>query len=403
MLFVITLALSGCAVQKVKVDDIKPDSSIKLQLPLDGSIAIYIPFKESEEKVMVQEYGRQWILNSGEALRKASKDVAARYFQDAGYFSLDKKAHFMMKVEGQAELDTYWGSYKTDVNISLYSIDGKLIDTRKVSGSVISSVINDENAFYNSYVGVMNSYFDELFKERGELLSSYAKDNDVNQYSRDKIHEAIELVGTGTGFVVNHLGNIVTNYHVVENCLSIAINEDGRESGLELLASDKKNDIAILSSNKEKKDFAVLLSPLRVGRLGEEVIALGYPLHGVLSGNPNLTTGNISALAGIGGDTSVLQISAPVQPGNSGSPLINRKGLVIGVVQSKLNVIKLAQYTGDIAQNINFAVKIKKVIELLDKNSIEYHKSDALKLDAMSIPDIAEKAEKYTVQVMCHG
>lgn len=397
------MVLSGCAVQKVKIDDIKPASSIKLKLPLDGDIVIYIPYKESDEKVLVQEYGRQWVLDSGEALKKASRDVAARYFKQASYFSLDKQAHFLVKVAGQAKLDTFWGTYMTEVNVSLYSIDGKLIENRKVSGSVHSSVINDKNAFYNSYVGVLNEYFDQLFREKGELLKRYVQDNDIKKYSIDKINEAVELVGTGSGFVVNRSGNVVTNYHVVEKCLSITINKNGKESSSELLASDSKNDIAVLSLEIAKEDFAVFPSQMRAGRLGEEVVTLGYPLYGVLSGNPNLTTGNISALAGIGGDATVMQISAPIQPGNSGGPLINKKGLVIGVVQSKLDVIKLAQYTGDIAQNINFALKIEPVIELLRKNNIDYHTSDSLKLDTMSIPDIAEKAAKYTVQVMCHG
>ncbi|WXG52736.1 MAG: hypothetical protein RNU03_18635 [Candidatus Sedimenticola sp. (ex Thyasira tokunagai)] len=99
----------------------------------------------------------------------------------------------------------------------------------------------------------------------------------------------------------------------------------------------------------------------------------------MLSSNPSLTAGNISALAGLGGDDAFLQISAPIQPGNSGGPLINKKWLVFGIVQSKLNAIKLAQFTGDLAQNINFAVKNYSVIQVLEDHKIKYHTSDSEK------------------------
>ena len=90
---------------------------------------------------------------------------------------------------------------------------------------------------------------------------------------------------------------------------------------------------------------------------GEQIVIYGFPLAGALASTGNLATGIVSALAGLGDDTSKLQISAPIQPGNSGGPVLDQSGHVIGVVVSKLNAIKAASITGDIPQNVNFAIK----------------------------------------------
>lgn len=92
-----------------------------------------------------------------------------------------------------------------------------------------------------------------------------------------------------------------------------------------------------------------------------------------------------------------------IQPGNSGGPLISNRGLIYGIVQSKLNAIWLAQFTRDIAKNINFAVKKESAIQILQQNGIEYSTQQSAEKSKMDIPDIADEATQYTVQVMCHG
>jgi S1-C subfamily serine protease len=95
-----------------------------------------------------------------------------------------------------------------------------------------------------------------------------------------------------------------------------------------------------------------------------------------------------------------MQISAPVQPGNSGSPLVDMKGAVVGVVVSKLNAVAVARITADIPQNINFAIKASAVIDLLDANSVKYH-SESLQPE-LSIEALTKQMKEYTVKIECN-
>ena len=117
------------------------------------------------------------------------------------------------------------------------------------------------------------------------------------------------------------------------------------------------------------------IARLRAGRSrrpGDGVVVVGFPLHGLLASEASVTTGAGSALAGLGDDTRCLQITAPVQPGNSGGPLLDQAGHVVGLVVSKLNAMYIAKATGDIPQNINFSIKRTVAMSFLDSQSVEY-------------------------------
>jgi len=87
------------------------------------------------------------------------------------------------------------------------------------------------------------------------------------------------------------------------------------------------------------------------------VAAFGYPHADLLSTSGNFTQGSVTALAGMGDDSRYLQISTPVQAGNSGGPLLDQNGNLVGIVTFKLNALKMAQASGDLPQNVNFALK----------------------------------------------
>jgi len=118
-----------------------------------------------------------------------------------------------------------------------------------------------------------------------------------------------------------------------------------------------------------------------------------------LASKGNLSTGIVSALAGLADDTRKLQISAPVQPGNSGGPVLDQSGNVIGVVDSKLNAIKTAKITGDIPQNVNFAIKAGVVTGFLEANGVDF---DAVASKRpLTIADVGDKAKAITFMIEC--
>jgi hypothetical protein len=114
-----------------------------------------------------------------------------------------------------------------------------------------------------------------------------------------------------------------------------------------------------------------------------------------------VTTGTVSALAGIGNDARFLQMTAPVQPGNSGGPLLDQSGLVVGVVESKLNALKMALVTGDITQNVNFALNIAVSKTFLEAHDIRYETATPVK--RLEAADIGEQAKRFTLLLQCYS
>ena len=133
-------------------------------------------------------------------------------------------------------------------------------------------------------------------------------------------------------------------------------------------------------------------------RLGEEVTVAGFPLQGLLSGL-SITNGNVSRLSGLAGDTRLLQVSAPVQPGNSGGPLLDASANVIGMVVSKLDALRVAKATGDIPQNVNFALNANVLRGFLDANDVAY--ADGASLRPLSPTEVADRAARFTVLIEC--
>jgi S1-C subfamily serine protease len=200
---------------------------------------------------------------------------------------------------------------------------------------------------------------------------------------------------SGSGFWVTPK-IILTNAHVISDCDAISIAGKGKG---EIKHADKFRDLALITV-RGAEGTPAYFRPTSSVIQGETVIAAGFPLTGLLAEDLNITQGIISALAGIRGDRRFFQITAPIQPGNSGGPLYDKYGSVIGVVTAKLNALSLAEKTGDIAQNINFAIQIGEVKRYLNDRSIPYKvlPSDA---SAMSTEQISRVARKETVTVRC--
>ncbi len=202
---------------------------------------------------------------------------------------------------------------------------------------------------------------------------------------------------SGTAFFVAGDGTLVTNAHVVSDCSLIQVKSvDGSIDSARVVARDAVNDLAIIRIDKHVQKYA----GLRIGaRLGESVAAFGFPHSDLLATSGNFTLGNITALSGIGDDSRFVQMSAPVQAGNSGGPLLDQNGNLVGVVTSKLNALKVALSDGDLPQNVNFAVKAATLATFLDSNRVTYQVgADGKPLEPA---DLADKAREISAYVLC--
>jgi TPR repeat protein len=232
------------------------------------------------------------------------------------------------------------------------------------------------------------------------------------------------LEGTGTGFAVSERGHLLTNHHVVAGCAAVRVQPPltaARDEWSDVLdfgdeqAPRGEAAAAVVVARDPSNDLALLEAPVRLPppialddrgiRAGDTVVAVGFPLPGLLASEASVTTGTVSALAGIGNDMRLLQVTVPVQPGNSGGPLVDLHGRVVGVVVGKLDALEVASLTGDIPQNVNFAIKAGVAQSFLAANGIAYQ-SDVIASGPepsmeLSPATVGAQAKAFTVLLEC--
>jgi hypothetical protein len=204
-----------------------------------------------------------------------------------------------------------------------------------------------------------------------------------------------DVTGSGTGFFINADGWLVTNAHVLEGCVAATIPNVGDTSDWKI---DKQNDLAVVRAlGASGRPFLHLRQS--TSRLGEDVAAFGYPLSTVLSDSVKVTTGNVNSLIGLHDDTRYLQISTPIQPGNSGGPLVDQRGALLGITTSTLSLSSTVQ-SGVLPQNVNFAIRSSVLEIFLQSRGIAYRSTDAVG-PALSTADLADKVVPTVVQLLC--
>jgi len=219
------------------------------------------------------------------------------------------------------------------------------------------------------------------------------------QVPQQRPNPQAKRVSTGTGFLVA-ADRVLTNHHVVDGCERIILRSaDGRWLGAVPPARvDEKLDLALLAVPGLPGPALAFRSNPPIRR-GEGVVVYGYPLAGILS-DAVLTRGEINGLSGLADNRSQFQISAPVQPGNSGGPMLDMQGNLVGVVVSKLNAQKIAQATGDIPQNINFAVKGEAALSFVQRAGLTPRLADSTGPER-GAADVGEVAQRSAVFIRC--
>jgi S1-C subfamily serine protease len=216
-----------------------------------------------------------------------------------------------------------------------------------------------------------------------------------------EVGDSLALTATASGFFVDRAGLIVTNHHVIDGCRHLSVRTvSGELVPAAIKSDDPANDLALLSTGRT----VAAAAQLRVDpppRSGESVIAIGYPLAGILSDEAKVTTGSVSSLAGIANDSRMIQVTAPIQSGNSGGPLLDVFGNVVGVIVSRLNGPRLLAQTGTLPENVNFAIKASVLSTFLSSQGV----STASRASSRRKPpeDIASEAREYTVLLACYS
>ena len=205
---------------------------------------------------------------------------------------------------------------------------------------------------------------EKTIRENTILLRVYPQDD---SYSNEK---------AGTGFAISEDGLIVTAYHVIKGAkiIKLYLSTDSFVSA-KVLRADTANDLAILKIENLTPYF-LQIAPMRSTKTGDRVFTIGFPMSSVLGQEAKYTEGVVSSTSGLEGAASFLQITVPVQPGNSGGPLLNEKGEVIGIVTSSVAILPFLKESGTLPQNVNWTVKADYLRPMIELPEIEQKNLD---------------------------
>jgi S1-C subfamily serine protease len=206
------------------------------------------------------------------------------------------------------------------------------------------------------------------------------------------------LVGGATGILVDRRAHVLTNAHVAAGCKALGVRKGATSTGATLAASDRTADLALLTLASPVAAEPAPFRPKPGAVLGEKVMIAGYPLQGLLSNGLQVRVGIVSALAGPRGDGRLIQIDASVLPGNSGGPVLDAGGRVIGMVAGVLRPGDAARAGAPWASDIGFAVRGELVRGFLKRAGVRYLTSTRTQAEGA---DLAGRAGRFTVRVEC--
>jgi uncharacterized protein len=233
----------------------------------------------------------------------------------------------------------------------------------------------------------------DINAKKGEANSS-----DTASGSEDP--ESLRPKASGSGVIVSSQGIVLTAAHVVTGANSIKVLTFQGLRVATVQRIDEANDIAVLRLEPGTYE-ALPIEPSKHVRLGQMVSTIGFPNIEIQGFSPKVTRGEISSLNGIGDDPRSWQISVPVQPGNSGGPLLDENGNLVGVIVSKLG-IEAAKATNDLPQNVSYAVKSSYALALLEPYLGDSAPDPVLSPQPPRFEDMVAKAQRSAVLVLIY-
>lgn len=365
-----------------------------------GTNSVTLTIRNCKDEIIYSNTGRAMGLSMqddfNKATRRAFGDIAElKYKFDPLLTPKFDNPNIEITAEKEATLKNYFDNNQIDILEGIYksyqndAFGYYKLGIKKRSNEFIAIVIESESkiwkpgevkaifekssmqGFYSVRWYMSNKKLYETFAEitNGGILSVEFKESSgaksisklVKMYpsAEQNKKEPRTPDASGSGFLISLNGMIATNAHVIADSKEIEVsfsNEKGTKSyKAKKILVDSKNDVAIIQISDEKfKDLETL--PFGISEnaeIGEKVFTIGYPLNDIMGSNFKVTDGIISAKSGISDDVRFYQISVPLQPGNSGGPLFNKDGNIIGITSARLN----SNAVGTLVQNVNYAIK----------------------------------------------
>lgn len=231
----------------------------------------------------------------------------------------------------------------------------------------------------------------EAEKKRQEEIAKLEAQKELEEKNKPK------PAGSGTGFFISSTGHVITNSHVVNQCDEMKVFFKDELHIAKVISENTIYDLALLKIDQTTPQYASFSA--KDGQLGEAILVFGYPFGKNLSSYIKVTGGIVSSLTGMNNDLSLLQIDAPIQPGNSGGPIYNFKGEVIGITVASIDKAVFFKEFELIPENINFGIKNSIAKIFLTTNDLDFRSSNnTTKLES---EQVAQLGKETTVYVEC--
>jgi S1-C subfamily serine protease len=393
-IFLVSLSFlfaTACASPPIKKEDIRVRySSEKIGALGDTQLIIHMRPEDRKSTYPIRASLTRQIagyLEEGLLIESAAIKTFSKVFKKVRSSEHSKAANLVITVSGVSDIELMNGIYTAEASAIVALASGKKLGKYEATGKATHIKVNDKNVFELAYVKAfvkileamlkddrLAKYFDNGFgKLETANLSSQSTVTSSNTHSPptpnnhsphinsiESSSNSRPSLYSGSGFLFGSKDYVITNYHVVRGLKSIKVKFLSGEIIQATVASvDENNDVAFL---KLAKSPQMPSSNVRIGdsstvKLGDKIFTIGYPATNILGVSPKYSEGVVNSIKGLKDNPAFFQISVPIQPGNSGGPLFNEKGEVIGITTSSLDAGLARDAMGAAPQNINYAVK----------------------------------------------
>ena len=389
----LSLLLAGCETTPVKTaTEIETEQHVdeSIGLPINTPVAIY-----------VDNYNPDKGLNFYGSMKEAAELVTKDFFSDVEYLKSGKPFQYLVKFRTNSNWLPAWGRWETTVKMEILNDSGNTIYTRDLKNASGMTTLTDFSAIFNSQAKMTKESLIDFLNSKGSSQLQTATNSYDNTSSPPPIKQLLKDLkpsSTGTGFYIDENGTVMTANHVVQDCILVEIGSNQKTFEADIREKSRILDIAVLSTGNQDTPSVFMTDKSSAAILGKSIFVTGYPLQGLLSDSPSLTIGTVTSLGGLKGSTGSFMFSAPVQPGNSGSAIVDYSGNLVGMATSSLNQKMLLEKLDASSQNVNFGIDLSMLKKFLDKNQISYNNSRSVD----NFESASVRAVEYTNQVLCY-